>query len=449
MAATNREGRLSLAERLSYGFGDLGFSLPYNMASGFLLYFYVTVEKLPAAAVGTIFLLARLLDAVIDVLVGISIDRTKSRWGQTRPYFLFMALPYAAVFVAVFAMPAGSEWLRLAYAFATFKALGILMSLGSIPYTALMPMITDRPEDRLKLSGMRSIGTSVSVVLGTAATMPLVGFFGGGDEKRGFLGVAALFALFSLIAIAALFRNCRERVHERNAERQAVLPVVGQMVRNRAWLVAFAFCLAYFIRFGAMMAVTPYFAIDVLHRPWMISIMLPAVAGMLLLSSFFAPPLYARFGIRKGCMIVLSTAIALFAVLPLCEGQPPMFLTVYIGASFATSLTITAAFTMIADTVDWHEWRFGNRSEGILSAGVSLATKVGMALGTAGVAFLLAWVSYSAEAVSETARNAIRWSYYGGTVTLIGVQVLIAMFWPMDGLHQTIRDDIANRRKTA
>ena len=167
--------RLPLRERLSYGFGDFGYSLPYNMASAFLLYYYVEVIRLPAAAVGTIFLIARLMDAVIDILVGIAVDKTRSRWGRTRPYFLFTALPYAGVFVATFAMPDWSQGAQLAYAFVTFKLLGILLSLGSIPYTALMPMMTRDTGQRLKLSGMRSIGTSVSVILGTAVTMPLVG----------------------------------------------------------------------------------------------------------------------------------------------------------------------------------------------------------------------------------------------------------------------------------
>src|SRR5215210_3820604 len=91
--------RLGLRERLSYGFGDMGFSLPYNMASGFLLIYYINVVRLPAAAVGTIFLVARLMDAVIDLAVGIAVDRTRSRWGRTRPYFLFSALPYAVLSV--------------------------------------------------------------------------------------------------------------------------------------------------------------------------------------------------------------------------------------------------------------------------------------------------------------------------------------------------------------
>lgn len=87
------EPRLRLTEKLSYGFGDFGYSLPYNMVGAFLLYYYTNVVKLPAAAVGTIFLAARLLDAVIDILVGVAVDKTRSRWGRTRPYFLFTALP--------------------------------------------------------------------------------------------------------------------------------------------------------------------------------------------------------------------------------------------------------------------------------------------------------------------------------------------------------------------
>ena len=434
-----QKSKLSLIERLSYGFGDMGTSLAYNMASGFLLFYYTNVVGLPAAAVGTVFLLARLMDAVIDVLVGIAVDRTHSRWGRTRPYFLFSAIPYAAIVVAVLAVPDWGTNAQLVYAFLTFKALGILMSLGSIPYTALLPMMTGDTAQRLKLSGWRSVGTSASVVLGTAATIPLVGVFGGGDERRGYMAVAMLFAGLSLIAIFVLFRNCHERVVAAVGQRQPVLPVIGQMLRNRAWIVAFLSCLFYFIRFGAMMAETPYLAIDVLGQPWLISVMLPAVSGTLLLSAFIAPPILARTGIRNGCLAIFAISAVLFLILPLTEGNTALFLTVYIAAALVTSLTITAAFTMIAGTVDYHEWKHGTRNEGVLSAGVSLATKVGAAIGTAGVAFLLGWANYQPDAVTPLAQDAIRWSYYGGAAVLLAIQGVVVWFWPMDGMDLTAR----------
>ncbi|HMT44802.1 MAG TPA: MFS transporter, partial [Chakrabartia sp.] len=278
-AKTQASSKLSLAERLSYGFGDMGFSLPYNMASGFLLVYYVNVVRLPAAAVGTIFLIARLMDAVIDMMVGIGVDRTRTRWGRTRPYFLFMALPYATLSIAVFAVPPWGQTAQLVYVFLTFKALGILMSLGSIPYTALLPMMTSDTTDRLRLSGMRSIGTAVSVVLGTAAVQPILAHFGGENAPEGYRVAASLFAALSLLAISALFLTCKERVVDDAPARFPIMPEIGRMVRNRAWLVSFLSCLLYFVRFGGMMAITVYFAIDVMQQPWMISVMLPAVAG--------------------------------------------------------------------------------------------------------------------------------------------------------------------------
>ena len=441
--------RLSLAERLSYGFGDMGFSLPYNMASGFLLIYYINVVRLPAAAVGTIFLVARLLDAVIDMLVGIAVDRTRTRWGRTRPYFLFSAVPYALVSVAVFAVPAWSQTAQLIYAFLTFKALGILMSIGSIPYTALMPMMTRDTDERLKLGGMRSIGTSVSVVLGTAAVQPILAHFGGENAPGGYLAASSLFAIIGLIAILALYQNCKERIVDQAPPSFALMPEIGRMVRNRAWLVSFSSCLLYFVRFGGMMAITVYFAIDVMRQPWMISVMLPAVAGMLLLSAFVAPSILARTGIRKGTAGALATAALLFAALPFLESKPPVFLAVYVAACLANSITITAAFTMIAQTVDYHEWKFASRKEGLLSAGISLATKVGMALGTAGIAFVLASAGYAPDAVTDAAREAIRWTYYGGVIGLLALQVLVVLFWPMDGLAEQIRADVEGRTAPA
>ena len=310
-------------------------------------------------------------------------------------------------------------------------------------------MMTSDTSERLKLGGMRSIGTSVAVVLGTAAVQPILDHFGGTNAPGGYIVAAALFAAIGLTAIAALFSNCRERVVDEAPARFALLPEIGRMLRNRAWLVAFGFCLVYFIRFGGMMSITVYFAIDVLHQPWMISVMLPAVAGMLLLSAFVAPPILARTGIRRGCTVALGLAAALFALLPLCEGRPPLFLAIYVAGCLANSITITAAFTMIAQTVDYHEWRFATRKEGLLSAGVSLATKVGMALGTAGVAFVLAASGYAPEAVSAAASEAIRWTYYGGVVALLLIQIVIVLFWPMDGLAVRIRADIAARAVTA
>jgi GPH family glycoside/pentoside/hexuronide:cation symporter len=427
-----REGgaRLSLIERVGYGCGDFGYSLAYNMASAFLLLYYTNVALLPPAAVGTIFLTARLLDAVFDIAVGVMVDKTRTRWGRTRPYFLFTALPYAAIFVLCFMVPAWGLTAKLVWAFLTFNILGLLMSLGSIPYTALMPMMTLDTAERMRLGSARSIGTSVSVILGTAATMPLVGLLGNGNQARGFLLVALLYALLSLGALSALFSQCKERHEDATPANFPVLKAVGEMLRNRAWWVAFVFTLLYFIRFGTMISVTAFFAIEVLRKPWMISILLPAISGMLLLAAFFAPLILSRLGLRRGCSAALIVAIALYILMPFTESQPALFVVLYLLASLAACVTITGIFTMAAECVDHHERQFNSRNEGLLSSGISLATKIGMAVGTATIAYVLAFAGYQPNAVTETARAAIRWSYYGWPIVLLSAQLICILFWP-------------------
>lgn len=198
-----------------------------------------------------------------------------------------------------------------------------------------------------------------------------------------------------------------------------------------------------------MISLTAYFAIEVLGRPWMISVLLPAISGMLLLSAFIAPPVLSRAGIRMGCFYALVISIILFVVLPFTEASPPAFIAVYLAASVATSVTITGIFTMAAESVDFHEAKFGIRNEGLLSSGISLATKVGMAIGTSAIAFTLATADYHAGAVTDAAHGAIRWSYYGWPILLLIVQAGVILLWPMNRGNPATRAASAQPQQAA
>lgn len=438
---------LGLGEKLSYGFGDFAYALLWNVVGAFLLYYYTDVAGLAAAAVGTLFLTSRLLDAGVDLGVGIWVDKTRSRWGRTRPFFLLTGPLFCLVFVATFMVPQGwSPGGKLAYAWVTFYLLGVLFSLGSVPVSALLPMLTADPNERLQLSSIRAGLSALSVIVATAATLPLAGALGRGSEWRGFAILAAIFAAISILLIFNLFRTCRERIHDETPPGFPILPAVGEMLRNRAWIVTFLYAILNFIRFGTMLSVTPFFAIEVLRAPWAIGILLPAVSGTLLVGAIVAPSIFKAMGIRRGCLAALALAILLTLALPAIEGKTAIFLVVFVASSLSVSVTMVGIFTMAADSVDWHEWKCGTRNEGLLSSGISLATKVGMALGTAAIAYTLAGSGYQAHAVSDGARAAIRWSYYGWPIAVYALQLAVILFWPMDGLHARIRDEIAARR---
>jgi len=126
-------------------------------------------------------------------------------------------------------------------------------------------------------------------------------------------------------------------------------------------------------------------------------------------------------------------------ILPFTESAPWLFIAVYVMASLSLSITMTAIYTMASESVDYHEWLFGNRQEGLLAAGIAFAIKVGMALGSAAVAYGLAIGGYLPDQASEQASQTMSWLYYGIPLGVFGLQLLCAQFYPMDEMRESMR----------
>jgi len=428
---------LTRREVVSYSVGDLSCSLGWNAAAAFALYFYTDVALLSAAAIGTLFFFTRIFDAVFDIAIGLAVDRTRTRWGHARPYLLFGALPFGVLVVLTFITPDAGDTVRFAWAATTYFLLGLLLSVTNIPYSALLPMMAKERKEQLKLGSARAVGTSVGVIVVTAAFMPAVGLLGGGDQKRGFFLVALIIGIVSTLLLLVTFARCAERYAAEHKQSVSIGGGIRDMFRNAAWLVASGFAVLNFVRFGAILSLTPFFAIYVLKQPWMISVLMPTLSGTLLLGAFFAPPILSRLGMRKGNTFALLLAAALYLALPFTESTPWLFIAVYVLASLSLSITMTAIYTMASESVDFHEMRFGSRQEGLLAAGIAFAIKVGMALGTAAVAYGLAIGGYVPDQVSEEASRMMSWLYYGIPLGVFGLQLLCAQYYPMDDVRKS------------
>ena len=109
---------IKLHERIGYGFGDMASSMFWKLFGAYLMIFYTDILGLPAAVVGTMFLITRIWDSVFDPIVGVIADRTHSRWGKFRPYLLWLAVPFGIVCVLTFTTPDWPLTGRLVYAYA-------------------------------------------------------------------------------------------------------------------------------------------------------------------------------------------------------------------------------------------------------------------------------------------------------------------------------------------
>ncbi len=438
--------RLSLLEKVSFSFGDLSSSLAWNAVAAFALFFYTDVALLPAAAIGTLFFLTRIFDAVFDIAIGVTVDRTKTRWGRARPYLLFGAVPFGLLTVLVFITPNASESVRLIYAAATYFLIGLFLSITAVPYSAMLPMMTRDLKEKLDLSAARSIGTSVGVIVVTALFMPMVGYFGGQDQQHGFFITALIIGAAATVLLLISYANCRERYASDPPQPVAIGASVLTMFRNQAWVTVSIFTVLNFVRFGGILSLTPYFAINVLHQPWMISVLLPTLSGTLLLAAFFAPPILKRLGMRVGCTVALVIATALYVVLPFTQNAPWVFVAVYVTASLSLSITMTGIFAMSGDAVDYHDWRFNIRHEGLLNAGIMFAIKIGMALGGTAIAYGLAFANYDAQNVTPQATQTMSLLYYGIPLSVFVLQLICIQFYPVDKVRAQMTAELSARR---
>jgi len=169
---------LKLTEKIGYGFGDAASSMFWKLFGMYLMFFYTDIFGIPAAVVGTMFLVTRVGDAVFDPFVGVLGDRTNTRWGKFRPYLLWMAFPVGIVGVLMFTTPHMDTGGKIIYAYVTYSLMMIFYSLINVPYASLMGVMTDDGKQRTTLATFRFIFAFGGSFLVLGLFQPLFDGFG-------------------------------------------------------------------------------------------------------------------------------------------------------------------------------------------------------------------------------------------------------------------------------
>lgn len=170
--------KLSLKEKIGYGFGDAASSMFWKLFGMYIMFFYTDIYGIPAAIVGTMFLITRVGDAVIDPFIGIMADRTETRWGKFRPYLLWMAIPFGIIGVLTFTTPNMGMTGKIIYAYATYSLMMIIYSMINVPYASLMGVMTSDGKERTTLATFRFIFAFGGSFLVLALFQPLFDGFG-------------------------------------------------------------------------------------------------------------------------------------------------------------------------------------------------------------------------------------------------------------------------------
>lgn len=423
--------RLTPTQRIGYGVGDFGINLFFISTLTYLLYFYTDVFGLSAAAAGGVMLVARVVDAVTDPLMGAIAERTHSRWGRLRPYILFGALPLGASAVLTFASPAFSYAGKLWWAYLTYIAFSIAFTVVSVPYSALTASLTADYQERTVLSTIRmacAFGGGLAISVG----MPiLVGTFD--TEAEGYLWSMLIFAALATPLLALTFAQTEERIQPPAAQRLAIRDSLRAVFINPPLLVVMVMFSCGMLSFTVRQAVAIYYFKYNLGRPDLIETWFLATLSIMFVGLVFTPKLADRYGKPGGILIGAGVTItaALGLYLTPYDQIELIFLWGCLLALGGTPIAVLG-WAMIPDTVDYAQARFGVRADGSVFAMSSFFQKLAKALGGAGVAAVLALAGYVANAEQTPASlDAIRSLMTLAPAAIMVVMIVAALSYPL------------------
>ena len=231
--------KLTVTEKIGYGFGDLASNLFWQMFSIFIAKFYTDVFLLGAATMGTMLLVTRMFDSVVDPMMGMLADRTNTRWGKFRPYLLWMSVPMALTAILTFTTPSFEGTAKVVYAYLTMSLMMLAYTAINIPYSALLGVLTPDSKDRTSASSYRFVMALLPVFIIVNTAIPMVEYFGGGNANspRGWQMTMVVYSVVAVLLFWATFALTKERVQPPPEQETSLKEDVRNLFRNLPWLV--------------------------------------------------------------------------------------------------------------------------------------------------------------------------------------------------------------------
>lgn len=400
-----RQGRLPLATKLCQALGALPGACKDFAFNTFLLLFYNQVLGLPATLTSIALMLALVVDAVTDPVVGSYSDGLKTRWGRRHPLMYGAIVPLALALYLVFTPPSGLGQTGLfVWLLMTTIATRVAMTFFGLPWAALFPELSDDYAERSEVLTYRVLAGAIGGALFTWCTWSFV-FAGGGREtpehlqQEGYTLFALVLALAVVITgLASALLTHREipflnqPVEQRDFSVAGVFRDVLSAFTNRDFAVLFVGLLISSVITGTMAALeiytkTYFWGLSPEDLRWF------ALGGMGLLLAFASIPwLQARFDKKHlliGSMLfslfngITFVGLRLLDVLP-ANGEPLLVRILLVDSVLSVwsgSITLVMFISMVADTLDAQELSTGSRQEGVFTAAISFSTKAISGLG--------------------------------------------------------------------
>jgi GPH family glycoside/pentoside/hexuronide:cation symporter len=443
--------KLSFSEKSGYALGDMAANFVFQAMLALQLDFYTHTFGLTAAQAGTLFLVVGLSVACLNPIMGMIADRTSTKWGKFRPWLLWTALPFGIIGVLTFTTPNISPAGKLIYAWTTYILLRIIYTVNNVPYASLTAVMTSDPDERTSIASYRQIAANSAGFIVASLAIPMVRFFGRGDDARGYQYTMGLLSALSVIFFIIAFFATKERIQPNPQQKTSLGQDLADLFKNRPWIVLFLATLFYFtaivIRGNVMLPYFRYVAGNVDLFSWFNGFGLAALLAGVACSTAVSIRVGKRQLFIASMLLSGVFNMALFVIPP---SSTAVIIVTEVFRQFSYGLSGPIIWAMMGDVADYGEWKTGRRASGTVTSAVVFALWAGLALGGAIAGWLFALYGFVSEAKVQTAQAQMgilsTASIYAG-LAFFAVAVCL-FFYPIsrEG-NQKIADELAERRK--
>lgn len=447
---TNKVEKIGVFEKIAYGGGDLASNLILVITMTYATFFYTDALGLNAAIIGSIMMFSRLADGVTDVLMGYVMDRTRTRWGKARPWLLWLAIPIAIATVLAFLVPNTGDFGKYVYVIITYNLVTtFLYTMINIPYGALTSLMSRDQNQRTVINIFRMTMAQIGSLIINAGTLPFVNAVGGSSNQKSWVIVSIIYAVMAAALFLLCFAKTKERVRVSLEQKEKISFVKSfkLILKNNYWLLLVGVWVATALGMTLSMSVATYYAKYIIGNENIAGILNSlAILPVILLMGFVAP-LSKRFGKRNVAIVGGLFGIGAQLLILVNPASASWLMVCSLIKGVGSAAGTGTLFAMVADTIEYGQWKTGTRVEGMLYSSTTFGAKVGAGIGSAVALGILGAAGYNGLAAVQvpSAVETIKNLYIFAPLPFLILIPIFYGFYKLDKIYPQVMADLEQR----
>tara|TARA_B100001057_G_scaffold62723_1_gene56262 strand:+ start:261 stop:1595 length:1335 start_codon:yes stop_codon:yes gene_type:complete len=393
---------LNFKSKLFYGGGDLALNLMWQLQVFYIMFFYTDVFGLSPATAGLVFGIAKIWDAFSDPIMGYIADNTVTKWGKFRPYVLFGSIPALISIILCFMSPELSQTGKFYWALFTYISFTTLYTVVAIPLGSMIPVMTEDLNERTSLASYRYFGASLGAIVVVGCTRPIAEQFS--SLQIGFPIAVSILAFFGFILFFLFFLHTDEKYTKFNKKRVSIKDTVKLIINNVPLHFIIVAFMGTWIANNMKQITTVYFIRDNLQLGDYEAILLFAVIIQIMFGAFLANVIKKRFEKKEIFIIGSALYVVTDLIIYFFTGYDNFWLFAFFAffGFIGFGMTGVAAWSMLADTVQFGEWKSGFRAEGAINSVYVLVFKIGLSIAVVTQGIILERANYIPNAQNQS-----------------------------------------------